>query len=102
MNENICLEELEILSKKVWGEIFKGREKAKQRVVYDLLNHLRKGDNNKFLYQILKLLASNSSNETIRMIEIINQIFAKSSLQENFEKIGYAIIMGLMTAKGGE
>ncbi len=102
MNENIYLGELEKLSEKVWGEVFKGREKAKQRVVYELLNYLRTGENSKFLHQILKLLASNSFDETKRMIEIINHIFARSNLQENFEKMGYTIVMGLMTAKGGE
>ena len=102
MNEYIQLEELEKLSKKVWGEVFKGREKARQRVVYDLLNYLRTGENSKFLHQVLKLLASDSSDEATKMIKIINRIFTKSSLQENFEKMGYTIIMGLMTAKGGK
>jgi len=102
MNEYIQLKELEKLSKKVWGEVFKGREKARQRVVYDLLNYLRTGENSKFLHQVLKLLASDSSDKTTKMIEIIDRFFIESSLQEDFEKMGYTIVMGLMTAKGGE
>ena len=91
---------LKYLSEKVFEKVFENREKAKQRVIYDLLNYLRSDDVYKFLDHILKLLGSYTHEDNIKkFIGLINKLDYYNP--ENFKKIGYTIIMGLMSS-GGE
>lgn len=98
------LSNLKELTKKVFGKIFEGREKAKQRVVYDLLNYMKTNNRTQFLNQILKLMASKTNDpNSERLSEIINTLWVEYDTPENFEKIGYTIIMGIMSSgNGGE
>jgi len=96
------LKEIKEYTEKAFGKIFEGREKARQRVVYDLLNYIKTNNRAKFLDQILKLLNTQIEEEVVRkLVENINVLFIQYDTLENFEKIGYTIIMGIMSAKIG-
>jgi len=98
------LKDLKKYSEMVFGKIFEGREKAKQRVVYDLLNYMKTNNKNQFINQTLKLIASKMDDpETKKLSELINTLWVEYDTPENFEKMGYAIIMGIISSKkGGE
>ena len=98
------LQDLKKYSEIVFGKIFKGREKAKQRVVYDLLNYMKTNNRPQFLNQILKLIASKTNDpDSEKLSEIINTLWVEYDTPENFEKMGYTIIMGIMSSgSGGE
>ncbi len=92
------LERIKEYTEKIFREIFKGREKAKQRVVYNLLNCIKTNNRAQFLSEVLKLLASIIENEDVKkLINIVNDIWVKYDSPENFEKLGYTIIMGIMS-----
>ena len=96
------LGEIKEYSEKAFGKIFKGREKARQRVVYDLLNYIKTNNRAKFLDQILRLLNNKLDDENARKLaETINELSIQFDTLENFEKVGYTIIMGIMSAKVG-
>ena len=96
------LKEIKEYSEKAFGKIFEGREKARQRVVYDLLNYIKTNNRAKLLDQILKLLNTKIEEKVVRkLVENINVLFIQYDTPENFEKIGYTIIMGIMSAKIG-
>ena len=89
-------------SEKAFGKIFEGREKARQRVVYDFLNYIKTNNRAKFLDQILKLLNAKIEEEVVRnLVENMNTLFIQYDTPENFERIGYTIIMGIMSTKIG-
>ena len=96
------LEKIKRLSEDVFAEIFKGKEKAKQRIVYDLLNYLKTNSRDEFLNYILKILTGKLDlEETRELIALINDMGVKYDTPENFDKMGYTIIMGIMSANTG-
>jgi len=98
------LKNLQNYTEKAFGKIFEGREKAKQRLIYDSLNHIKTNDRDSFLNQLLKILNAKSDEKDInKLVELINMLYVEYDTPENFQKIAYAIIMGIMAAKkGGE
>lgn len=96
--------DLKKYSEIVFRKIFVGREKAKQRVVYDLLSYMRTNNRTQFLNQVLKLIASQpNDSDSKKLSEIINTLWVEYDTPENFEKMGYTIIMGIMSSgSGGE
>ncbi len=96
------LKEIKSYSEKAFKIVFEGKEKAKQRIVYDLLNYLKTNNKNEFLYQVLKLLTPNMDKEDVReLISLLNKMNMDYDTPENFQKLGYTIIMGIMSS-GGE
>ena len=96
------LKDLKKYSEIVFGKIFEGKEKAKQRVIYDLLNYMKTNDKAQFLNQILRLLASKpDDSDSERLSEIINTLWVEYDTPENFEKMGYTIIMSIMSSGSG-
>lgn len=98
------LETLRYYSEMAFGKIFEGREKAKQRLIYGLLNYIKTNDRDKFLYQLLKILnAKPDDNDVVILEHSINNLYVKYDTPENFKKIAYTIVMGIMASKkGGE
>lgn len=100
------LRRLRDLTKDVFSKI--GTEKSRQRLIYDLLNTLKTDDRKRFLYIILKN-ANNLSSEERKYVDEFTNIFSNLYIEyetpENFEKIAYSIVMGIMAideSKGGE
>ena len=96
------LRNLKKYSEKAFEKIFEGREKAKQRVVYDLLNYIKTNNRAKFFDQILKLLNTKIDEESIRkLVDTINELSIQYDTPENFERMGYTIVMSIMSATVG-
>ncbi|MCS7123090.1 MAG: hypothetical protein RMJ17_00725 [Candidatus Aenigmarchaeota archaeon] len=97
------------------NEIFSniGTEKSRQRLVYDLLNTLKTKDRNRFMWLILKNINTVITDEKIgirvkKYSDFLAEHLMSYEMEENFEKIAYAIIMGIMSvekkkeSEGGE
>ena len=96
------LRNLKEYAEAAFRKVFEGRDKAKQRIVYDLLNYLKTNDKNQFLYQVLKLLTPHMEEEYVRRLSsLLNRMNINYDTPENFQKLGYTIIMGMMSS-GGE
>ncbi len=96
------LRDIKEYAEAAFGKVFESREKAKQRIVYDLLNYLKTNNRNQFLYQVLKLLAPYMKEESVRKLSsLLNKMDIEYDTPENFQKLGYTIIMGIMSS-GGE
>lgn len=103
----IGVKSLELLrhhTEKSFGKIFEGREKAKQRLIYDFLNYIKTDNRESFLNQLLRILNTRIDDEDVkRLITSINTLNLKYDTKENFNKIAYTIIMGIMAKnKGGK
>ena len=68
--------------------------------IYSLLNVLRSNDQNKFLHYLLTFLNAFESEEVREFARELLGCFPIS--EEGFQKIGYMIVVGLMSIKGGE
>uniref|UniRef100_A0A7C4JQU6 CRISPR type III A-associated protein Csm2 n=1 Tax=Thermodesulfobacterium geofontis TaxID=1295609 RepID=A0A7C4JQU6_9BACT len=99
------LRQLRDLTKDVFSNI--GTEKSRQRLVYDLLNALKTNDRKRFLWLILKNVNNISvekSEKVKRFAEFLSTLQFEHETAENFDKIAYAIVMGIMSVeseKGG-
>jgi len=92
------LENIRRLSDEVFKEI--GSENYKQKLVYNLLNIVRSGDQEKFLWNILRALNSRKDNDSAKkLIGEINKLYAFKISGKNFEKLAYTIIMGIMSSQ---
>ena len=86
------------LSNKAFEEI--GSENYKQKLVYNLLNIVRSGDQEKFLWNILRVLNSKKEDENVKKLtNKINSIYTSKISHQNFEKVAYTIIMGIMSSE---
>ena len=87
-----------------FGKIFEGKEKAKQRLIYDFLNYIKTNDRESFLNQLLKILNAKADDQDVNDLEkLISTLYVEYNTPENFSKIAYTIIMGIMVSKkGGE
>lgn len=88
------------------NEIFSniGTEKSRQRLVYDLLNTLKTKDRNRFMWLILKNITTVITDEKIgirvkKYLDSLAEYLMNDETEENFEKIAYAVIMGIMSAE---
>jgi len=92
------LRKLRDLTKDVFSNI--GTEKSRQRLVYDLLNALKTNDRRRFLWLILKS-ANNVSVEENKKVsefaELLSNLQFEHDTTENFDKIAYAVVMGIMS-----
>lgn len=98
------LKALKYYTERSFEKIFEGKEKAKQRIVYDFLNYMKTNNKNGFLNQLLKILNAKSEDEDVKNLEqLINRLYVEYDTPENFNKMAYTIIMGIMASKiGGE
>ncbi len=75
----------------------------RQKVVYNLLNIVKGGDMNQFLWTLLRLVnARHDHSKAAEIAKTLNELYGYSS--KFFEKWAYSIIMGIMSVKteGGE
>ncbi|MDK2781740.1 MAG: hypothetical protein PWR13_768 [Archaeoglobi archaeon] len=91
------LRELKNLTEDVFSKI--GTEKSRQRLVYDLLNSLKTGDKNRFLWLVLKNINTIKSEEksASELSKLLNRLYIEYDTLENFEKIAYTLVMGIMS-----
>lgn len=81
-----------------------GTNKSRQRLVYDLLNTLKTNDRERFLYLILRNVNTLKLVEQKRseFAEFLNDLYIEHETPENFEKIAYTIVMGIMSVDKDE
>lgn len=94
------LRRLRELTTKVFSKI--GTEKSRQRLIYDLLNTLKTNDRKGFLWLVLKnvnTLKSEERSKVKEFVEFLSNRYLEYETTENFEKIAYAIVIGIMSAK---
>ena len=92
------LRKLLSLTTEVFSKI--GTERSRQRLIYDLLNALKTDDRKRFLWLILKninTLKPKDRSKANELTELLNTLYIEHETPENFEKIAYAIVMGIMT-----
>jgi len=97
------LRKLRDLAMEVFSSI--GTEKSRQRLVYDLLNALKTNDKNRFLWLILKNVNAAKTENYEKAKEFANLLGTlqfEYDAEKNFEKIAYAIVMGIMSAESKE
>ncbi|WP_048147941.1 hypothetical protein [Palaeococcus ferrophilus] len=92
------LRRLRELSSKTLGKA--GSENYRQKLVFDLLNAVRSKDKDRFLWVLLRALNSQVKDnpEAKRLAGLLGEVFLSSG--EDFEKVAYSIILGIMA--GGE
>ncbi|QER42553.1 hypothetical protein F1847_07290 [Thermodesulfobacterium sp. TA1] len=94
------LKNLRNLTREVFSNI--GTEKSRQRLVYDLLNALKTNDRKRFLWLILKNVNNISvekSEKVKEFAELLSTLQFEHETVENFDKIAYAIVMGIMSGE---
>jgi len=69
-------------------------------LVYSLLSAIRANDQERFLTYLITFLNTFESKEVSEFMKKIYENFPLS--EESFQKVGYLIIMGFMSVKGGE
>jgi len=94
------LKKLRDLTADVFSKI--GTEKSRQRLVYDLLNTLRSNNRKRFLEIVLKnvnTLKSEERGKAREFAHLLSNLWLEYETSENFEKIAYAVVMGIMNAE---
>ncbi len=97
------LKEIWELTKKTFSKI--GTEHSRQRLIYDLLNALRTHNRKKFIELILRkinTLKSEDKNNKIKLMNRLSNVYIEYDTTENFEKMAYTIIMGIMSVESEE
>ena len=97
------LKKLRDMTTKVFSKV--GTVKSRQRLIYDLLNALKTEDRKRFLWLILKNinnLKSENRNEVSKLTKILSSQYIEYETPENFEKIAYTIVMGIMCSENIE
>ncbi len=97
------LKKLRDMTTKVFSKV--GTVKSRQRLIYDLLNALKTEDRKRFLWLILKNinnLKSENRNEASKLTKILSSQYIEYETPENFEKIAYTIVMGIMCSENIE
>lgn len=99
--EVIELKKLREETKKIFSEI--GTEKSRQKLVYELLNLLKSKDWSKFKFLIVKSINTVITDERIgakakEYSDFLAELLDKYEAEGNFDKVGYALIMGIMSA----
>ncbi len=95
------LRKLRDLTKDAFSKI--GTEKSRQRLIYDLLNTIKTDNRKRFLELVLKNLNKLEDRDKAELTELLSNLYIEHETQENFEKIAYSIVMGIMSieSKGG-
>ena len=98
------LKELKNITIEVFSKV--GTEKSRQRLVYDLLNSLKANNKKRFLWLVLKninTLQSEKESKVKEFVEVLSNRYLEYETIENFEKIAYSIVTGIMAVedKGG-
>ncbi len=91
------LRELQDLTMKTFSKI--GTERSRQRLVYDLLNALKTNNRKRFLWLILKNVNTlkPEDKEKSEFTKFLNDLYIEHETPENFEKVAYTIVMGIMS-----
>jgi len=78
-----------------------GSESYRQRLVYKLLNTARVNNQSDFFSFLLRTLNSKKGDENVRKLcRKLEWVYPLNP--ENFEKVAYSIIIGIMAAGKGE
>lgn len=100
MNEDV-LNKMEIIRKNMPAIFAEDSESYRQKLVYNLLNIIRSGNMQQFLWTLLRHLnAKRESSEAKEVIGAVNELYGYSS--KFFEKWAYSVIMGIMETKSSE
>ena len=83
-------------------EIFEGVSKNyRQKLIYNLLNAVKCNNQKEFFWTVFRVLNANSDNPKVAEVsEKIGKMYPLSSSE--FERVAYSIILGIMSAGGGE
>lgn len=101
--KTIELRKLRDLTTEVFSKI--GTEKSRQRLVYDLLNSLKSNNRERFMWLILKnvnTLSSEKRSDASEYTKLFSRLCIEYETPENFEKMAYAVVMGIMSIKDVE
>lgn len=91
--------QIKIYSRSAFESI--GSENYRQRLVYKLLNTARVNNQTDFFSFLLRTLNSRKGDENVRKLcRKLEWVYPLSP--ENFEKVAYSIIIGIMAAGEGE
>lgn len=96
------LKKLRDLTTETFSKI--GTERSRQRLIYDLLNTLKTNDRKRFLWLILKNVNTLKPEDRGKseFTEFLNNLYIEHETPENFEKIAYTIVMGIMSVDKDE
>ncbi len=83
-------------------EVLKGfSSNYRQKLVYKLLNAVKSNDQKEFFWIVLRVLNTKSDDPNVeKLSERIRKMYPLSSSE--FERVAYSIILGIMSAGGGE
>ena len=92
------LSKMEIIRKNI-PKIFAGdSDSYRQRLVYNLLNIVRAGNIQEFLWTLLRHLNAKKDSPAVKeVVEAISELYQYSS--KFFEKWAYSVIIGIMETK---
>jgi len=90
-------QEIKIYSKKAFENI--GSESYRQRLIYKLLNTAKVNNQNDFFSSLLRALNSRKNDKNVKKLSGKLQWLCPLS-PDNFEKVAYSIIMGIMAVRG--
>ncbi len=102
--EAISVEALDTLRKNT-TEVFSniGTEKSRERMVFEMVEAIKTRSRDRFLWLLLKPLNSYAGDYHVKnLIKYLAEMHIPDESDENFEKISYTIVIGIMSAKGGE
>ena len=70
----------------------------KQKILYNLLNATKVGDQKRFFDILYRAMAANLENSK-ELAEKISELQSKTNKPQDFEKFSYSIILGIMVSK---
>ncbi len=88
---------------KIFGDI--GTEKSRERMVFEMLEAIKTRNKDRFLWLLLKTLNLHGDDPRVKnLINSLGEMHIPDETDDNFEKISYTIVIGIMSAKknGGE
>ena len=98
------LDELQKKTKEVFSNI--GTGKSRERLVFDMLESMKTQNSSKFTWLLLRTLNSYIDKQEVKeLLAMTEKARIQDTSKENFEKIAYTLIIGIMSAKdnkGGE
>ena len=75
-------------------------ENYRQKLCYRLLNTVKSNDQKEFFWTLSRALNAIKGENSAKLAEKLNEVYPLSS--QDFEKLSYSIILGIISATGGE
>ncbi|WP_324735713.1 hypothetical protein VFC49_00475 [Thermococcus sp. SY098] len=96
--QNKVLWRIKSLSKEVLGKA--GSDNYRQKLVFDLLNAVKANDQDRFLWILLRAINAHSKDnpKANELASALMDVFPSS--EADFEKVAYAVILGIMAGGG--